>query len=201
MANMSKQIESLSPKQRELVAILLREKKTRESSRSQSIPARPMARRGPLSFSQESLWFIEQISNGTAAYNLAGLFRLMGPVNIECLRACISEVIRRHEVLWATFATVEGHPVQVRAERQPDCFALVDLVQSEDSLGLGRDLANRILGRPFDLVNGPLFESVVVKLAEGDHLLVMAMHHIVSDGWSLRILINEVVGLHNRFSN
>ncbi|HVG44169.1 MAG TPA: condensation domain-containing protein, partial [Longimicrobium sp.] len=152
----------------------------------------------PLSFAQERLWFIDRLEPGSAVYNVSAAWRLGGALDEAALERSLSEIVRRHEALRTTFAEVDGSPVQVIAPFGG--FAL----PVEDLSGLGeadREAAvSRRAGeearRPFDLAAGPLFRPVLLRLGAEDHLLLLSMHHVVSDGWSMGVLQRELDALY-----
>ncbi|MGJ4946579.1 amino acid adenylation domain-containing protein, partial [Bradyrhizobium sp. HKCCYLS1011] len=148
----------------------------------------------PLSFAQEQLWFLDQVESVGAAYNMAGALRLEGVLDVSVLEHGFSEIVRRHENLRTHFELVDGHGAQVIEEAQPFGIALIDLsaLESEEQQVELRLLMNDHAKQPFDLRTGPLLRAMVVKLGEREHVLLINMHHIVSDGWSLRVLLREL---------
>ena len=169
-------------------------------------PLAPRRRDGaiPLSFGQERLWFLDRLDPGRPLYNMPWVFRLRGPVEpgAAVLEAALGEVIRRHEALRTTFAMVGDAPAQAVA---PPAFRLLPIV---DLSGLpvaaleaeaGR-LARQEAVRPFDLAQGPLLRAALLRLAEADHRLLLSLHHIVADGWSMEVLLRELATLHGAFA-
>jgi amino acid adenylation domain-containing protein len=157
----------------------------------------------PLSFAQERLWFLDQLQPGSAQYNLPLALRLSGPLDPAALAWTLGQVERRHEALRTVFAAVEGAPVQViRPAREPFPLPVVDLS------GLAAEVREahlaRVAGeearRPFDLAQGPPWRGSLVRLGEEDHGALLTQHHIVSDGWSLAVLVREVVELYGAAS-
>jgi amino acid adenylation domain-containing protein len=168
-------------------------------------PISPTKRDEPLalSFAQQRLWFIDQLTPGDSAYNIPGVLRLTGSVDVEVLKRCLGEVVRRHESLRTVFPIVEAGPLQeIRPPMLPH-LPLVDL--RELPVDARADEAHRLVRqealRPFDLSEGPLFRTALIRLKEDEHLLSLNMHHIVSDGWSLRILLEELAILWGAFDN
>ncbi|HEU4884453.1 MAG TPA: condensation domain-containing protein, partial [Longimicrobium sp.] len=150
----------------------------------------------PLSFAQERLWFIDRLEPGTTAYNMSPVLRLRGAVNLDAMQRALAEVVRRHEPLRTTFPEVDGAPVQRIHPAGPFDLPVEDLA-SED------DLPRRVgewAGEPFDLRGGPVFRARLLRLPGDDHVLLLAMHHIVSDGWSNGILLRELFTLYDAFS-
>jgi len=166
-------------------------------------PVRP-APPGPvlLSFPQERLWFLDQLEPGSAAYNLPTVVRIRGRLDPAVLALCCAEIVRRHEALRTTFLTVQGEPRQVVRPAVPPPLPLIDLGPLPGPVreAAGRGLAQEEIRRPFDLAAGPLLRTVLVRLHAEEHLLVLTVHHVVSDGWSLGILIQELAALYPAFS-
>ncbi|HVR98074.1 MAG TPA: condensation domain-containing protein, partial [Thermoanaerobaculia bacterium] len=151
----------------------------------------------PLSFSQQRLWLIDQLEPGNAAFNMPWAVRLTGDVDPALLSRIFAEIVRRHETLRTTFETRDGRPVQVIApELLPD-LPIVDLSGLPEREELAHELARAEAGRPFDLGRGPLLRVALVRLDERSHVLLMTVHHIVSDGWSVGVLLREIAALYS----
>ncbi|HEX6745681.1 MAG TPA: amino acid adenylation domain-containing protein [Longimicrobium sp.] len=165
------------------------------------IVARPHDGEAPLSFAQERLWFVEQMHPGTASNNIARPLHLAGPLDVRALQDALDEVVRRHETLRTTFASVGGRPVQKIAPTGSCPLHFVDLEPAAEDEREAR--AARLVAeeseRPFDLAAGPLFRAMLVRSGPEDHTLLLTMHHIVSDGWSLGVLVGEVAELYRAF--
>jgi amino acid adenylation domain-containing protein/non-ribosomal peptide synthase protein (TIGR01720 family)/FkbM family methyltransferase len=163
-------------------------------------PLVPVPRVGPLplSFAQQRLWFIDQLDPGTPLYNIPAALRIEGPLDSAVLARCLGEVVRRHEALRTVFAAPQGSPVQVVQPALPFHLPLVDLtgLPEGEREPLALDLARDETLRPFDLARGPLLRGVLLRLGAVDHVALLTMHHIVSDGWSVGILIHEVAVLY-----
>jgi amino acid adenylation domain-containing protein len=170
------------------------------------LPVPRDAREGdlPLSFGQQRLWFLDRLEPGNAAYNIPSAVRLAGEVSADLLGRIFAEVVRRHEVLRTTFRLRDGKPVQVIASPHPPGppLPLIDLshLPEPEREAHARVLALEEARRPFDLQRGPLLRLGLVRLGARDHLLLMTMHHIVSDGWSTGVLLRELGILHQAFS-
>ena len=166
------------------------------------IPKRPDAARAELSFSQRRLWILDQLEPGNPIYNLSGAFRIVGRLDEALLERCLLEIHRRHETLRTTFSTIDGNPVQLISPFARFSLPLVDLrtlPESERAKTADR-MANDLAQQSFDLSRGPLVRSSLIRLAEEEHILVLSMHHIISDGWSIEILLRELSSLFNAFS-
>ncbi|HEU4556927.1 MAG TPA: amino acid adenylation domain-containing protein, partial [Longimicrobium sp.] len=156
------------------------------------------ARALPLSFAQERLWFIDRMEPGSTVYNMPMALRLGGALDQAALERSLSEIVRRHETLRTTFAEVDGSPVQVIAPFGGFAVPVEDLSalsEPDREAAVGRR-AGEEAARPFDLSAGPLFHAALLRLGEEDHVLLLSMHHVVSDGWSLGVLFRELSALY-----
>jgi amino acid adenylation domain-containing protein len=166
-------------------------------------PLLPAPRDGelPLSFAQQRLWFLDQWEPESPQYNIAAAVRLTGPLDAATLERSLREIVRRHEVLRTTFATVEGRPISVIAEGLALSLPLIDLS------GLAADEREAEVGRraetearaPFDLAGGPLLHATLLRLAPEDHVVLVVLHHIIADGWSIGVLNREVAALYEAY--
>ncbi|RKH98198.1 non-ribosomal peptide synthetase, partial [Corallococcus sp. AB038B] len=150
----------------------------------------------PLSFAQQRLWFIDQLEPGTALYNVPIAVRLEGDLNVEVLDRALREVVRRHEALRTTF--VAGNPEPEQRTTFDSAFTLAVDDLASNTAALRKRVEQEVL-RPFALAHGPLLRALVLKLDTREHVLVVTMHHIVSDGWSLGVLVREVGALYAAF--
>ncbi len=170
-----------------------------------STPLVPVPREGslPLSFAQQRLWFIDQLEPGSPLYNVPAALRVEGPLDGGVLALCLGEIVRRHEALRTVFAAPQGWPVQVIQSPAPIELPVVDLSSLPESAreDLVPALAAVEAGRPFDLARGPLLRALLLRLAERDHAVVLTLHHIASDGWSMGILVREVATLYPAFAD
>ncbi|TKC98587.1 non-ribosomal peptide synthetase/type I polyketide synthase [Polyangium fumosum] len=146
----------------------------------------------PLSFTQQRLWVIEQLLPMTAAHHLSQCVLLRGPLNSDALSRALEEVARRHEVLRTTFHIVEGEPVQHVTAPSQVSFRRLDLRDRPEREVLAREHAFEESLAPFDLERGPLFRALLIVLSATEHLLMLTMHHLVADGWSMGVLLNEL---------
>ncbi len=161
----------------------------------------PVPRTGelPLSFAQRRLWFLDQLEPGTALYNLPAALRLEGPVDVSALEQSLGALMRRHEALRTTFpANAHGSPRQAIADAVELKLAWVDLssLPKEQREDEARRLSLVEAQRPFDLARGPLLRVTLLHLDERQHVLLLTMHHIVSDGWSTGVLVREAAELY-----
>jgi pristinamycin I synthase-3/4 len=151
----------------------------------------------PLSFAQQRLWFLDQLAPGNPFYNVSGMVRLTGLLDVAALRQAFQEIIRRHESLRTTFRAGGGDPVQVIAPEADLPVPLIDLAASGGEL---ERLTGEEAWRPFDLARGPLVRAQLIRLGAREHSLLVSLHHIISDGWSMGILFRELAALYEAFS-
>ena len=197
MTDFTSHIEKLSPEKRALLERRLL-KQTVPVAAGQVIPRRDLVSPCPLSFGQQRLWFLQQLEPNSPAYNISAAIRLSGPLDIAALERSLDTIVQRHEVLRTAFSAVEGQPVQIIGGAEPLPLLTVDL---SDRSGTGQEIEVRRLmmgegRRPFDLTQGPLIRTTLLRLAEEEHVLLLTMHHIISDGWSLGVFIRELGALY-----
>src|SRR5262245_29776996 len=181
-------LEGLSPAQRELLELRLSERNSVESRRIVRTSGRQSY---PLSFAQERLWFLEEWSRGNAAYNIPLLLRLEGALDVASLELSLNTIVERHEAL-RTGIRLENDAVQFVVPSV--AFELVvERVASEDE---ARALAQREAQRPFDLGTPPLFRARLLRLSDQEHWLALTMHHAISDGWSIGIIVRELASIY-----
>jgi len=164
----------------------------------------PVRRTGdlPASLAQERLWFIDRMEPGNAGYNVVTALRLRGALDVDALRRSLGEIVRRHEALRTVFAEVEGRPVQ-RVQPFAGFTLAVEDVSKEGAEEAEREMARRFrdeAGRGFDLAAGPLVRARLLRLGRGDHALLVVLHHIASDGWSMGVMYRELSTLYHAFS-
>ncbi len=162
------------------------------------VPLPPASRTGPLplSFAQERLWFLDQLEPGSAAYNMPVALQLDGVLDLPALAASLDAIVRRHEALRTTFRTGAEGPEQgiAPAPELPLPVPVVGLDALPAAVGeaVARRLVRAEAARPFDLARGPLLRALLLRLRPASHLLIVNLHHIVSDGWSLGVLVREL---------
>ncbi len=192
----------LTPEQRELLALLLEEQGV-ELDAAAILPAERPDGHAPLSFAQQRLWFLDQLTPGSAMYNIPAALRLQGRLDIEALHNALNAVIQRHESLRTVFRVEGDEPVQVIQPELSLPLPVIDLTGAGNT-GLDREASARKLAQaeaqaPFNLAEGPLLRASLVRLAEDEHLLLVNMHHIISDGWSIGVMLGEVARLYASF--
>jgi hypothetical protein len=175
-----------------------------ESARQSRLPAITRAeRRGvPLSFPQRGLWFLAQMEGGSEAYHVSFWVRLQGELDAAALKQALDRIVARHEALRTTFAMAEGEPEQKIAAVEESRFQLQeqDLREHEDA---GSELEQVIAEEAeagFDMERGPLIRGRLIRLGEQEHALLISMHHIVTDGWSLGVLFKELSELYGAYA-
>jgi len=166
-------------------------------------PVQPLSRDEvlPLSFSQQRLWFLHQLEKESAAYHLPTALRLTGVLNIEALEKSLTEIIRRHEILRTTFSMQDGKAVQIIAPVQPMTLQKIDLSLSAEQSAKVQQIFTAEFHRSFELSKGPLLRGTLLQLGEKEHVLLLIMHHIISDGWSRGIFYRELSALYDAFGN
>jgi amino acid adenylation domain-containing protein len=159
------------------------------------------AERLPLSFAQQRLWFLHELEPTSSFYNVPVAVRLRGRFQIDAMQRTLNEIVRRHESLRTSFPTIEAQPVQSIAPALTLELPLIDLstLPEEEREHEAQRHATEEARAPFNLATGPLMRASLVRLGAEDHVLLVTMHHIVSDGWSMGVLINEVGTLYRAF--
>ncbi|WP_051779150.1 non-ribosomal peptide synthetase [Streptomyces sp. NRRL S-241] len=153
-----------------------------------------------LSFAQQRLWFFDQMMPGNPFYNLAFAHRLSGPLDLPALRCALTEITSRHEALRTRFTTVGGEPRQVIDPPDTMDLPVTDVSQAADPVAEAHRLAGEEALVPFDLSKGPLLRARLVLLGDADHVLLVTLHHIAGDGWSLGVFQDELSSLYRAFS-
>ena len=157
----------------------------------------------PASFAQQRLWFLDQLEPGTAAYNLVRVFRVVGPLNLGALTRAFETVLLRHASLRTVFESVDGNPRQVVLPDANVHIAVLDLsgLPSDRAEAEGLQIAREEGKKPLHLGKGPLIRAVLIRTGEETHILVLVMHHIITDGWSISILFRELTQSYADLSN
>lgn len=199
MSDVSNRINDLSPAKRELLAKLLHQQGRGAVAASQAIARRPAnARPAPLSFAQERLWFLHQLEPESPLYNAPVAVKFSGRLDVPALESSINEIVLRHENLHTAFAKSDEGAVQVTAPYEPSVLKPID-VGGQSRSDVEKEVERIIqeeARRPFDLERGLLFRAALLRLNEAEHVLLLNMHHIVFDGWSLGVLLRELRALY-----
>ena len=196
----------IKARKEELVAFL----RKAQAAKAQTQTIFPASRSGkiPLSFGQQRLWFMDQLGRGMA-YNVPMALNISGPLNVAALQESLQEVVRRHESLRTTFAVDEDTPIQVIHPEMTIDLPVVDLSTyspEQQTLEVKR-LSTAEATRPFDLSRDPMLRATLLRLSHSvsnridrQYLLLLTLHHIASDGWSLGLLVRELAALYEAFS-
>jgi amino acid adenylation domain-containing protein len=157
----------------------------------------------PVSFAQQRLWILNQLLPDSPVYNVSTAVLLSGPLDIGALERTFTEIIRRHQSLRTTFTTVDADPAQIVHPAQPVTLSVQDLSDLPDKAreAKTRRLVYQEARLPFDLSKDPLLRHSLLRLGDEQHVLLLTMHHIVSDGWSMGVLQREVTALYDAFAN
>jgi amino acid adenylation domain-containing protein len=203
MKDLTQRIAHLSPEKRKLLERML----AKQGAASPQAPVVPRPRGAdvcPMSFSQQRLWILHQLDPDGALYNTAFSLRFRGPARGDRVERCYQELVRRHEILRTSFTFRDGQPVQVIVPPTvafPPCRE-IDLghLSPAEREARWEELALEEARRPFDLSSPPLLRVTWVRLADDDHVGLITLHHIVTDGWSHRVLLQELVVLYEAFT-
>jgi amino acid adenylation domain-containing protein len=170
-------------------------------NQQKSISRRSQYNPVPLSFSQQRLWFLAQLEPNNPFYNVSAVVRLQGKLNFQAIQDSLQEIINRHEVLRCNFQTIEDEPVAFIHATKTLYFPLFDLSElsiNQQKLEVNK-LAHQEASQPFDLSSDLLLRAKLLRLNPEEHILLFTMHHIVSDGWSIGVLIHELATLYKAF--
>ncbi|MEA5603525.1 non-ribosomal peptide synthetase [Nostoc sp. UHCC 0252] len=156
----------------------------------------------PLSYAQQRLWFLDQLEPNSAFYNIPMALRLVGNLNQPALEQSLQEIIHRHEALRTNFITVDGKPSQIIQTQENWTVSVVDLkyLSTTEQEITSQELARQQAIEPFDLANGALIRTTLLVLSETEHILLVCMHHVVSDGWSMGVFVQELAALYDAYS-
>jgi amino acid adenylation domain-containing protein len=202
MSDIVQRFASLSLERRQWVLKKLQEQQNVSTpDLGQAIAAIPRGGDLPLSFAQQRLWFLDQLEPGNSFYIISATVRLEGSPHVAAMEQSLAEIVRRHEALRTRFVAVGGKPTQVIEERLTVPLPVIDLSGLSTSAQklLVKQITSEEAQRPFDLVQGPLLRVKLLRLAPEEHLFLLAMHHIVSDGWSIGIFVQELATLYGAF--
>jgi Condensation domain len=203
MTDLAKRIAALSPEKRQLLLQHLQQNKKENFAQNDITPQNRDTNTFPLSFAQQRLWFIDQLEPGNIALNLSLSIGLTGSLNVKALEASFQEIVNRHEVLRTTFTTLQGQPVQVISPNLSLELPIIDLqkVLADERESKMLQLATAEAHQPFDLSKDTLLRVTLLQLAKSEYALLLTMHHIISDGWSVGVLVREVATLYEAYSH
>ena len=156
----------------------------------------------PTSFAQQRLWFLNELEPHTSAYNISTAVRMSGALNIVALGQALSEIVRRHDSMRTTFANLDGRPIQIIKGVSSSRLLFIDMsgLIPSDVEEAALNAINQQAGMTFDLERGPLFRITLIRLSRQEYIVAVVMHHIISDGWSLSVLISEMERLYRHYS-
>jgi amino acid adenylation domain-containing protein len=191
----------LSGKKRAVLEALLREQGIGEA-KTERIPRRTESGPAPLSFAQQRIWFLDQLEPESPLYNIHTGVELWGPLNVPVLQRSIAEILRRHEALRTTFAVIDDRPVQVINKNAIFKLPVNDLQELDESQRPSKvsAWAEEDARRRFDLTKGPLLRANLLRLGETEHVLLLTIHHIISDGWSVGVFVRELAALYEAYT-
>ncbi|MDT7808528.1 MAG: hypothetical protein QOJ70_2341 [Acidobacteriota bacterium] len=198
MTTLAERLAGLSPEQKAKFIMNLKRAPATDNDRGQLRPRATGSNTSPLSFAQQRLWVLDQVNPRDPAYNMVVALRLEGALDAGALERSLNDLVRRHEVLRTTFGEVDDQPVQLIS---PVLRLGVEMLDVRHTPANGREAeARRLVSeqerRPFDLGRGPLLRCALIRLGEKEHVLVLTMHHIISDGWSIGIIIRELMAFY-----
>jgi acyl-CoA synthetase (AMP-forming)/AMP-acid ligase II/acyl carrier protein len=196
MSELHKELESLSPEQRELLAALMKEKGLEEGELLVPVERKPEGL--PLSSAQQRMWFLQQLRPTSPFYNVHAALRLTGRLEAECLVRSLEGFVQRHEPLRTVFPSAAGHPLQRILAPAPAVLEQLDLsgVPAQEREAEVYRAVERAALAPFDLEREPPCRFLLVRVEPREHVLVFATHHIVADGWSLGVFVQELCALY-----
>jgi amino acid adenylation domain-containing protein/FkbM family methyltransferase len=191
-----------TPSVAELATIIEKDDRGDPSLQLSPIQSIPRDSDLPLSFSQERVWFIQQLEPTNIAYNFQVTLRLTGLLDVAALERSLSEIVRRHEIYRTTFPTIDGQPVQVIHQPQPVQLPMVELqaLPEREREVEAQRLISKEIQKPFDLTQLPLIRWTLLSLSEQEHVLVHIEHHLLHDGWSFNVFLRELLELYQAFS-
>jgi len=200
--SISQQLAALSPAKRSLLELRLMQKKRRSEADARVIPRVENRDSAPLSHYQQGLWVLNQLMPGTSVYHSPTAARLTGTLDVSALRQALDAIIARHDALRTTFTIVDGIPFQKIAQSFSLEMPLIDLTGLPEAER--EDEAQRFLReearKAFDLSQGPLIRGILLRLKDDEHILLITIHHIVTDGWSIGIFHRELSALYRAFT-
>ena len=200
--NINQKIANLSAEKRALLELKLKNRKNTHNLKRQAIsPRENRSNSAPLSFAQQRLWFLDQLEPNSSFYNIPKTIKLSGDLNVQVFQRALNAVVCHHEVLYTNYTSENGSPIQVIAAPQSVELPIIDLQQygqAEQSAQVQK-LLQQESQRPFNLASDPMLRVCLFKLAPQEHILLLVMHHIASDGWSMGILWSQLTQLYQAF--
>jgi amino acid adenylation domain-containing protein len=199
--SMEERLAGLSQAQRDMLVERLMERRM-SAARRNAISPREDDGPAVLSYAQESLWLLSQVFDDGIAYNAPGSFQLKGPLDLQLLEQALEALIERHSILRTTYRLIDGTPMQFIGPVEPVDINLIDLrgLPSDDQHAESQRILKEESRFRFDLVNGPLIRPTVIRLADDEHILMLNMYHIVTDGYSRSVLYGDLTVLYDAFA-
>lgn len=201
-ADFGARLQNLSPAQRSLLERQLMDRRGATAKRN-PVARREIASPAPLSYSQELLWLLTQVFNDGVAYNAPGAYRLQGPLDVDLLRRALEALVDRHEILRTTYSVIGDSPMQVIHDRMPvevNFIDLSDLKRGEQEARTAQILKSESV-HAFDLVRGPVLRPTVIRHAPNDHVFMLVLHHVATDGFSRAILYRDLTVLYDSLAS
>ena len=201
--DLRKRIAALPPEKRALFERQLQEKGLQLAQSKSTICKRKNLNELPLSFAQQRLWFLHQLEPNTTAYNIAIAWRFTGNLHIALLECCLNTIVERHEILRTAFVAVDGQPSQVIVPKLLLSLPIIDL-RSLSELNLSTEvekLTKLEAQSPFNLTEAPLIRVKLLQITDNENILLLTLHHLVADGWSRGIILQELTALYKSFLN
>ena len=191
----------LTPAQQKLLELRLRGARSSGRPAAGDIPRRPPGADAPVSFAQQSLWFLDRLQPQSALYNIANAIHIRGPLDAAALERCLNEIVRRHEILRTAFRAVGDVPVQVVMPTLTVPLVRTDLraPATTDPEVAARRILDQEACQPFRLDTPPLLRARLIQFGTEDHVLALTMHHIIFDGWSYGLMLDELAALYPAF--
>ena len=201
--NINLKIANLSAEKRALLELKLKNRKNTRNLKYQTISPRENRDSALLSFAQQRLWFLAQLEPNSSLYNMPHAVILSGDLNIEVLRQALDAIVVHHEIIRTNYLAENGNPIQVIAAPRLVELSIIDLQQykqAEQETQVQK-LLQQESQRPFNLASDMMIRGCLLKLAPQEHILLLVMHHIASDGWSMGILWEQLTQLYQAFLN
>ncbi|MFN6563898.1 MAG: amino acid adenylation domain-containing protein [Nostoc sp. ChiSLP01] len=193
--------QEIAKRKTEIISLL---QEAKQAKTADGLTIQPVPRDGelPLSFAQQRLWFVQQLSPDNDSYNMLEALRLDGTLNIVALEGSLNELVRRHEILRTTFPTVDGKPIQKIAPPTALTLPIHNLqgLSADEQTAQIRQITESQASAPFNLATGPLVQFTLLQLSAKEYVLLLKMHHIIYDGWSLNIFFGELSQLYAAFT-
>jgi hypothetical protein len=197
-ADLDARLQNLSPAQRAVLERRLLERRL-SSATQNAVRPREVASPVAVSYSQELLWLLSQVFNDGVAYNAPGAYRLAGPLDVDVLEQALQALVERHEILRTTYSAIDGKPMQMIHDSVSAHVRLVDLTgrPGEEQEAETAAVLKAESEHPFDLVQGPIFRATVIRYARDDHVFMLVLHHIATDGFSRGVLYRDLTALYD----